>query len=155
MPEATFLEVLTSAGFEHTPASAEFRSWLAEVKAPREIVDLLAVGLPARQKRRRRLGDRHDLFTEGEIMAENRGEPRCLRAGLLVIGSCINGDPVALDLRKRIGAVGYVSHENVWGDEGARVRKFFVAVAPSLAEFARLAADRELPVDYYAARRGG
>ena len=47
MPEGTFLEVLASAGFEHTPASPEFLSWLAEVKAPQEVVNLLAAGLPA------------------------------------------------------------------------------------------------------------
>src|SRR6516165_1913047 len=109
MPEGTFLEVLASAGFDHTPASPEFLSWLAEGKTPREVIDLLAAGLPARQKRRRRLGDRYDLYTEGEILKESREEPRYLRAGLLVIGSCINGDPVALDLRKRIGAVGCIS----------------------------------------------
>jgi hypothetical protein len=154
MPEGTFLEVLASAGFDHTPASPAFLSWLAEGKAPREVVDLLAAGLPARQKRRRRLGDRYDVFTGDEILKESREEPRYLRAGLLVIGSCLNGDPVALDLRKRVGAVGYVSHDTVWGDEGARARRYFAVVAPSLAEFARLAVDRRLPVDYFAARRG-
>jgi hypothetical protein len=154
MPEGTFLEVLASAGFDHTPASPELLSWLVEGKTPREVIDLLAAGLPARQKRRRRLGDRYDLFSEDEILKESLEEPRYLRAGLLVIGSCINGDPVALDLRKRIGAVGYISHDMVWGDEGARIRRYFAIVTPSLAEFARLAVDRRLPVDYFSARRG-
>src|SRR3954463_13502786 len=95
MPDSTFLEVLASAGFGATPPSPEFLSWLADIKAPREIIDLLAAGLPAPQKRRRRLGDRWDLFTEAEILKEASGQPRYLRAGLLAFGSCINGDPVA------------------------------------------------------------
>jgi hypothetical protein len=72
---------------------------------------------------------------------------------LLAVGYCPNGDPVAIDLRKRVGSVGYLSHDLVWEDEEARLRRYFVVVAASLPEFVRLAFDKALPIDYWEAKR--
>src|SRR6185312_6496709 len=127
----TFHDILAQAGFVTTPASPEFLTWLAANKVPREIIELLASGVPKRQERRRRLCDSWDLLAEREIQKEAEDFPRYLKAGLLSIASCKNGDPVALNLRRKIGAVGYISHEEVWGDEDVRMRDYFVVVAPS------------------------
>lgn len=120
MADEEFQEILTAAGFGCTPASPEFLAWLEAIKAPREIISLLAPGLPARQKRRRRVRDHWDLYTEDEIRKEAAEFPRYLKAGLISLGSCVNGDPFALDIRKAIGTVGYISHDEVWEDDEAQ-----------------------------------
>jgi hypothetical protein len=88
-----------------------------------------------------------------EIVASAKSEPRWLASGFLIIGSCGNGDPVALDLRDVPGAVCFLSHEVLWPDEHADPRAWSVQVAADLAEFVCGAWDLgAFPVDFWDAR---
>jgi hypothetical protein len=153
MADESFQEVLTAAGFVITPASPDFLAWLEARKVSPPIIDLLAEGLPEpRKKRRFRWLDRWDFWAEQEIQEDTEEYPRHLKAGLLPIGSCVNGDPIALNLRKPIGSVGFISHDKVWRNDDVRIRDYFVVVTRSLGEFARQARDGLLPIDYYQAK---
>lgn len=77
--------------------------------------------------------------------------PEFLRAGWLIFGSTSNGDFVVIDLHDN-GAVGYVSHEEVW-DAPHRVRddlrRIYIRVCDSIGEFlSGLLSDR-FPYDYF------
>ncbi|SIN68589.1 hypothetical protein SAMN05444166_0105 [Singulisphaera sp. GP187] len=50
------------------------------------------------------------------------------------------------------GSQSRVVHDKVWEDDEARIRHHYVVVASSLAEFARLACEDRLPIDYYEAK---
>lgn len=98
------------------------------------------------------------LSSESEIMREDDEEPRWLRAGFLVIGSCGNGDMVAVELLQCPGSVWFMSHGELWGDDSADPRQFSVQVATDLADFVVRAWDIEaFPLDCYDAqeRNGG
>ena len=77
------------------------------------------------------------------------GVPIAIRDGLLVVGSCPNGDPVAVDLLEQLGAAGYIGHETMW-QEGS-VREVFAVLAPGLGALAAGLDDARLPLDYYEA----
>lgn len=77
------------------------------------------------------------------------GIPVCLRDGLLIVGTCPNGDPVAVDVRDRLGEAGYVGHETMW--QAADVRDRFVVLTASPGELVEGLRDGRLPLDYYEA----
>jgi hypothetical protein len=95
------------------------------------------------------------------LPGEHRHEPqlRCLRAGLLVVGSGANGDPIAVDLAHDLD-VGYLAHEELWGDPTADARALFVATPFDLGTFFLAAAlhtydgerDWGFPADSYGAQ---
>ena len=143
--------ILTDVGIELQPGSPAFLSWLGTIGVPPELADLFRECVPRGQKRN--FVRWQYLYSEEEIQSECEKQPRYMKAGLLAIGYCNNGDPIAVDVRKQVGSVGYISHDAVWEDEEARVRRFFIFIAPSLIEFARLARDGQLPIDYWEAKR--
>ncbi len=63
------------------------------------------------------------------------------------IGTCLNGDPIAVDFRDVPGAAGYVSHETMWDEED--VRTVFIPLARSLGGLARQLDSGTAPVDYF------
>ena len=153
MADDPFREHLAETGCVMTPVSPEFLEWLKAHKAPQAILDIFAGGVPKRVKRRaKRFEDDPDFYTEREIRKEADEFPRYLKAGLLAIGSGALGDHVALDLRKQVGAIGYISHEDVWGDEEAKIRQFFAVLAPNLADYTRQVREGLLPKDYHQAK---
>lgn len=96
------------------------------------------------------------FFTRRELLDASPQDwrPNVREDGLLVVGSCPNGDYVAVDVRDALGAAGYFSHETGW-----QGRQGFVVVAPGLGALAAGLAAGRLPVDYHeaatAAARGG
>src|SRR4051812_11407937 len=91
---------LVMAGIKTSRASPEFLSWLGTNGVPSEVVDLLQDCVPGGGKRC--ISRRYSLYSEREIRRECEDQPRYLRAGLLALGYCPNGDPIAVDLRKRV-----------------------------------------------------
>ena len=65
------------------------------------------------------------------IRSLDREFPEARRAGFLLVGTCVNGDWIALDLAS--GAVGYEPHE--WLDESFAWRATFLPVSRSLEAF--------------------
>jgi hypothetical protein len=76
--------------------------------------------------------------------------PIALRDGLLIIGSCPNGDPLAVDVREQLGAVGYIDHETMW--QSINVREVFFVLARSPGQLVLGLDDDRMPLDYYEAK---
>ncbi|MBT9394242.1 hypothetical protein KLP40_13810 [Hymenobacter sp. NST-14] len=75
---------------------------------------------------------------------------RALQAGLLLVGSGLNGDPIALDIRD--SQVGYLFHDYFWEEEAENPRKFFIKLNCSLGQFFwNTQFVEEYPVDAYEA----
>jgi hypothetical protein len=91
------------------------------------------------------------LYAEKEILNANGDDyiPIALRDGLLVVGHCDNGDPIAIDVRDQLGAAGYIAHETMW-DESS-VRTVFKVLAPGLGALATGLEEETMPEDYYEA----
>ncbi len=93
-----------------------------------------------------------NFYSEKEILGANDKDfvPIAIRDGLLIVGGCPNGDPVAIDVREHLGAAGYICHETMW--HVASVREVFFPFAASLDELAAILTDDDPPYDYYHAR---
>jgi hypothetical protein len=81
------------------------------------------------------------------------GVPVALQHGLLIVGSCPNGDPVVIDVRDEPGAAGYLCHETMWSTED--IRGEYVRLAPSLARLVGGIIKETMPLDYFEARQSG
>lgn len=95
------------------------------------------------------------LMTEEAIVRTAAQEPWWLSHGLMAIGSCLNGDPVVLDLRQNPAPVRFVSHEEM--DEVSDPRVVSAVAARDLEDLLQRASDIDaFPVDYDDLRsRGG
>jgi hypothetical protein len=92
-----------------------------------------------------------DFYSQDGWLGANGDDfvPIAIRDGLLIVGGCPNGDPVAVDVREQLGAAGYIGHETMW--QAGSVREVFKVLAPGLGA---LAADA-MPLDYYEATQRG
>lgn len=71
-----------------------------------------------------------------------------IKEKLLIVGACINGDPVAVDITTV--EIGFISHDELY--KVNKARDVFCVVASSLGDFCRRGIlENALPVDYYAA----
>jgi hypothetical protein len=88
------------------------------------------------------------FYGESEVLEVNADDylPLALRDGLLAVGSCPNGDQVAVDLRHHLGATGYIGHEEMW--QVANVREEFTVLRASLGRFAEALDQGRMPLDY-------
>lgn len=89
------------------------------------------------------------LFPESELIEYNDFHPEALENGLLLIGTCANGDFVALDCHEK--SVGYLPHELI--DDSFAWREHFEVVSESIGRFLSESNESEvlLPEDYYEA----
>lgn len=71
----------------------------------------------------------NDIF-DNNTYEENR---RCLESSLLIIGSGLNGDFIALDLKNL--KVGYVFHDDLWEDSSLNPREIFICLDCTVGEF--------------------
>ncbi len=83
----------------------------------------------------------------------DEGNAACVEAGLLIIGSGLNGDPIVLDLRA--GTVGYVKNDDLFAEDDDRrpVREVFRDSGLDVGSFYLAAAlyQDAFPVDGYEA----
>lgn len=146
----SYVEGLSEGAMEVGPPSREFLAWLTRHAVPPTARHFLA---HAWVKGDDDFLGAMTLMSEAAIMARDAKEPRWLAAGFLVIGSCDNGDMVALDTKAALGSVWFLSHEELWGDETADPRRFAVRVAKDLGELAVKGQDLDaFPYDYEDAR---
>jgi hypothetical protein len=96
-----------------------------------------------------------DFYAEDGCLGANAADfiPIAIRDGLLVIGSCPNGDPVVVDVREHLGAGGYIDHETMW--QAGSVREVFKVLAPGLGALAAGLAEGTMPRDYHQATERG
>lgn len=127
----------------------ETRAWLEHFGASSELIELLRKNPFASEVR---FG--HVTFDEVNRIPEHndREENAPLRAaGLLIIGSGLNGDPIVVDVRA--DSVGYVSHDELWEGTPVDLAAIHCDLGMSVPAFYRLAAtEADFPVDYYQAR---
>lgn len=149
---SAYLEHLRRGADVATPP-ADFLSWLSSIGVDAESRRMFAAGWSAAAE---------DMIGTGfalppiAMMELAQNEPRWLQAGLLIIGSCGNGDPVALDTRVNPGAIGFLCHEVLWPDPSLPPRDWLVVVADSLSEYVCRASDIDaFPVDYWDAKSAG
>ena len=92
-----------------------------------------------------------DFYAEDGWIGANSPDyiPIALRDGLLIVGTCPNGDPVAVDVRDKLGEAGYIGHEKMW--KVSNVREAFAVIAPGLGALAYGLDQDQVPVDYYEA----
>ena len=89
----------------------------------------------------------HDLNSVAQIV-DDRDRQRFMSDRLLGIGSCANGDMIAVDFREDECPVRFVSHDILWESE-TRPRECSVLIFKSLAEFLlRIVEDKFIPIDY-------
>ena len=69
----------------------------------------------------------------------------------ILIGSCPNGDGIAIDTGKNSNAVVYINHEYA-GDKETPIQCKFIQVASSLIDFAKQSQDTSFPSDFYEAK---
>ena len=96
-----------------------------------------------------------DFYSQDGWMGANAADfvPIAIRDGLLIVGGCPNGDPVAVDVREQLGAAGYIGHETMW--QAGSVREVFRVLAPGLGALAAGLDADEMPLDYYEATQQG
>ena len=136
-------------GVDVVPSDPEFLEWLVSVGVDVRTRAYFAAGWAAESDGM--IGTGYPL-TADAIMATAHDEPRWLRHGFLLIGSCGNGDPVAIDVRDQ-GAICFLSHEVLWPDDEADPREWSVIVAAGLGDFVKLAWDLDAcPIDFWDAR---
>lgn len=130
------------------PASTRFVRWLQRRGVPAPIVDLYRQGTPSTYAQ---LGS-GGLNPEKDVIRENDEYPNFLKVGMLIVGSMGNGDQIVVDFARGQGAAGYFSHEILWGSKelsGARIRRDFRMVAPSLGALVLGLVKGSVPMDYY------
>lgn len=95
--------------------------------------------------------DAIDFYSQDGWLGANAEDfvPIAVRDGLLIVGGCPNGDPVAVDVRDQIGEAGYIDHESMW--QATSVREVFKVLAPGLGALAAGLAAGTMPLDYYEA----
>lgn len=72
----------------------------------------------------------------------------CLKNGFLIVGSGLNGDPIALELRT--GKVAFISHDDLWEDDYDSFQDLVVRTPLAFEEFYLEAlSDSNFPCDSY------
>jgi hypothetical protein len=118
-----------------------FKAWLTERKLPRETIASLL-----------NYAGKGGFFESAEgIMDPDRWFHYPGNTRFVLIGSCPNGDAVALDTTVESGAVYFVNHETVhvaMADDECTVK-----VADSLSDYLQACVDDpDFPFDYYEAK---
>jgi hypothetical protein len=90
------------------------------------------------------------IYPVDEIRAMHDKDPMGIspkKADFLVIGTCPNGDPIAVDISQEPGSVWYLSHEQIF-DKAPR--SVAVKVAANIPSFHQaLSAEKSFPRDYW------
>ncbi len=76
-------------------------------------------------------------------------EPLLVEHGYLPIGFCGNGDSIAVDCTRQVGAVVYVSHEEFDYDDPETIPEITRVVAASPGHYLLMLRRREAPLDYF------
>jgi hypothetical protein len=134
------------------PPSAETLSFLKKHRVPPGIIQSLMACSVSSFMRVGRL----TLYPFSALPKENaRSNDPALRNGFLVIGSGLNGDPIAVELAN--AQLAFLAHEVLWGFD-PDCTDFEECVARSTLDidtfWARALVDDDFPVDFYSAGGG-
>jgi len=148
---ARFQKTVALAGGKPTKPSKKMLDFFQEKNLPDSVVDFLK---PYLLRESIEIGG-VEIYGEPEILETNAPDflPIALRDGFLVIGTCLDGDPVVIDLRDRLGEVGYLDHETMW--QKSSVREVYQSVASSPGVLVTGLESQALPIDYQEAKTKG
>jgi hypothetical protein len=148
-----FRQIIVAHGGQAGNASRKLLAFLRDKGLSEEAIELLTGYV---LKKSAYVGP-IDFYSENGWLGANAEDyvPIALRDGLLIVGSCPNGDPVAVDVREQVGLAGYIGHETMW--QSSSVREVFIGLAPSLGQLAAGLDEGRMPLDYYEAneQKGG
>lgn len=95
------------------------------------------------------------IYPLRSIRAEHESDPMDVapaKYGFLIVGTCPNGDPIAVDLRDDVGSVWYLAHELM--HEAPPLRSIAIRVADDVYDFVDGLAHRDgFPIDYFQAKQ--
>jgi hypothetical protein len=92
-----------------------------------------------------------NLWHPGRLLPlpPDSGEALMANFHFLRIGSCPNGDFVVVDCLRHVGAVLYLSHEELELQEPSNILEVSRLVAPTVAEFLVGMHAEQIPLDYF------
>lgn len=135
----------------------DFISWGSKAGIPQFILESLiefAATPEQMQKTVDEIRPPPPIYPIDEIRAMNEGDPMGIspeKAGFLIIGTCGNGDPIAVDIGEQPGSVWYLSHEQMHEND---LRSVAVKVATDIPSFDQaFAKDESFPLDYWEASK--
>lgn len=138
MSEKQFIAWATAKGLPN-PHAEELVRFAATPEEMNEAAEAMELGPP--------------IYTPGSIVSMADEDPFGLNLaahGLLIVGGCGNGDPIALDISNAIGSVWYLDHETM---HGRPLRDAAVRVADNLADFFERMARGKMAWDYSTAKQ--
>jgi hypothetical protein len=146
--DSRFLDFMSACGGKSGTPSSTFRDWLRSHGLSEQAITIVCSYVLSQSNEVGAI----DFYSEKGILGVNGedGIPIAIRDGLLIVGGCLNGDSVAIDVRERLGVTGYIGHETMW--QVSNVREKFIPVAASLNELATVLTAGDPPLDYYQAR---
>jgi hypothetical protein len=122
-------------------ATRKLEAWLTERKLPRETIDSLIEHVG-----KERVFESAERIMNPDVWFHFPGSRRWV-----LIGSCPNGDAIALDTVREPGAVYFINHESVQSNISDDERT--IKVADSLQDFLHACLDDpDFPFDYYEAK---
>lgn len=72
-----------------------------------------------------------------------------MESGFLILGTCANGDPIAVDVKKDLGTVWYISHGEMYEGD---LKSVSIQVAEDIPTFIqKLNENESFPMDYWEA----
>ena len=134
----------------------KFVSWGVSSGMPVAVLRDLAKFAATRKEMRRSIDEMlppPPIYPVSDIQEMHEDDPMGIepgRAGFLIVGTCPNGDPIAVDIRDEPGTVWYLSHEQMFGKDAEGLRSVAVKVASGIPAFwQRRAEDKSFPLNYW------
>ena len=121
--------------------------WLQAQGLPKELAQEVSACLPKRQVMRG-CSDFECAEDVLELNGQEAGFPREKLEGFLIVGTCFNGDLVAVDYREKVGHMYYLPHSSLW-DEEKDMRSCALEVAESPTDFESRRFTKGFPEDCY------
>lgn len=126
------------------PKHSAFELWLKEHGLPADSIEALI----------KYAGKAYVFETPARIMTPDIWFHFPGNTRFVLVGSCPNGDAIAVDTKDEPGAVYFIDHERV--HENISDRERTVRVAASVPEYLQCCRDDpEFPFDYHGAKYGG
>lgn len=133
----------------------EFTAWAAERGVPNDTTQEI-LRCAASPEEMRRAFDAMEpappVYSLADVVGMTDEDPYGISArasGFVLVGGCLNGDPIAVDVANEPGTVWYICHEVM---HSKPLREVSVRVAENLTEMLEGMAEGNFPFDYFEAK---
>lgn len=144
------IDAICSAGQgSYSEPTSQFLAWIDRRELSANAKQLFSWFMPTHEI----MVGTGSFYSAVDLMEMNDQWSRMAGYGLLILGSCLNGDFIVLDTRSDDLEVGYVTHEEIDLSDASDYREKYIAISPSIGGFLHDATFlRYLPDDYYFAK---